>query len=433
MERKKKMEKRNGKALLPIFVFVVLYLGLGILFEYGLRIEMGFYKIPVVVIFLIALLVACLQNRSLQLNDKLAVMGTGISDPNIITMILIFMLAGIFVGVVGRSSANSVAYFILSLIPPQFAVAVLFIVSCLVSLAMGTSVGTITLIVPIGIAVAKASGFSVPLCIASVMSGAMFGDNLSFISDTTIAACNGQGCKMTDKFKENFFIALPAAIVSVIIIFVLSVKSYNGGFVAEKYNLIQTIPYILDVFLVLIIGVISGSVIMIATGMITPTDLLGNMGTGAAGMFETSMVAILVAAICALIKEYGGFAALLHWIKQVFKGRRGGLLGMGLLVGLMDIATANNTVAIVMANPIAKEMSKDYGISSRKAASILDTFSCVFQGILPYGAQMLVAIAAASGLGETVNAFEIMPKLFYPYMLLISSLLFIFFGKEKQK
>ena len=455
MERKKKMEKRNGKALLPIFVFVVLYLGLGILFEYGLRIEMGFYKIPVVVIFLIALLVACLQNRSLQLNDKLAVMGTGISDPNIITMILIFMLAGIFVGVVGRSSANSVAYFILSLIPPQFAVAVLFIVSCLVSLAMGTSVGTITLIVPIGIAVAKASGFSVPLCIASVMSGAMFGDNLSFISDTTIAACNGQGCKMTDKFKENFFIALPAAIVSVIIIFVLSVKSYNGGFVAEKYNLIQTIPYILvliggivglnvflvliggivglNVFLVLIIGVISGSVIMIATGMIAPTDLLGNMGTGAAGMFETSMVAILVAAICALIKEYGGFAALLHWIKQVFKGRRGGLLGMGLLVGLMDIATANNTVAIVMANPIAKEMSKDYGISSRKAASILDTFSCVFQGILPYGAQMLVAIAAASGLGETVNAFEIMPKLFYPYMLLISSLLFIFFGKEKQK
>lgn len=364
MERKKKMEKRNGKALLPIFVFVVLYLGLGILFEYGLRIEMGFYKIPVVVIFLIALLVACLQNRALQLNDKLAVMGTGISDPNIITMILIFMLAGIFVGVVGRSSANSVAYFILSLIPPQFAVAVLFIVSCLVSLAMGTSVGTITLIVPIGIAVAKASGFSVPLCIASVMSGAMFGDNLSFISDTTIAACNGQGCKMTDKFKENFFIALPAAIVSVIIIFVLSVKSYNGGFVAEKYNLIQTIPYILvliggivglNVFLVLIIGVISGSVIMIATGMIAPTDLLGNMGTGAAGMFETSMVAILVAAICALIKEYGGFAALLHWIKQVFKGRRGGLLGMGLLVGLMDIATANNTVAIVMANPIAKE------------------------------------------------------------------------------
>ena len=223
------MEKRNAKALLPIAVFVVLYLGLGILFEYGLNIEMGFYKIPVVIIFLLALLVACLQNRKLSLNDKLKIMGVGISDPNIITMIIIFMLAGIFVGVVGRTSANSVAYFILSLIPPQFAVVVLFVVSCFVSLAMGTSVGTITLITPIGIAVSRASGFDLPLCIATVMGGAMFGDNLSFISDTTIAACNGQGCKMTDKFKENFFIALPAAIVSLVIIYSLSVKNYSGG------------------------------------------------------------------------------------------------------------------------------------------------------------------------------------------------------------
>lgn len=433
------MEKRNAKALLPIAVFVVLYLGLGMLFEYGLEIEMGFYKIPVVVIFLMALFVACLQNRSLKLNDKLKVMGEGISDPNIITMIIIFMLAGIFVGVVGRSSANSVAYFILSLIPPQFAVIVLFVVSCFVSLAMGTSVGTITLIVPIGIAVSRASGFSTPLCIATVMGGAMFGDNLSFISDTTIAACNGQGCKMTDKFKENFFIALPAAVASLVIICMLSVKNYSGGFVQEEYHLIQTIPYILvlaggiiglNVFLVLITGIVSGSIIMIATGMIVPTDLLGNMGDGAAGMFETSMVALLVAAICTLIKEYGGFAALLYWIKKVFKGRKGGLLGMGLLVGLMDIATANNTVAIVMANPIAKEMSGNYGISNKKAASILDTFSCVFQGILPYGAQMLVAISAATGLGETINAFDILPLLFYPYMLLLSSFVFISFEKN---
>lgn len=437
---KRTMEKGNGKALFPIVVFVVLYLGLGMLFEYGLDIEMGFYKIPVIVVFLVALLVACLQNRSLSLNDKLEIMGKGISNPNIITMIIIFMLAGIFVGVVGRTSANSVAYFILSLIPPQFAVVVLFIVSCFVSLAMGTSVGTITLIVPIGIAVSQASGFSMPLCIASVMSGAMFGDNLSFISDTTIAACNGQGCKMQDKFKENFFIALPAAIISIVIILILSVKNYNGGFVKEEYDLIQTIPYILvliggiiglNVFLVLIIGIISGSFIMIATGMVLPTDLIGNMGEGAAGMFETSMVAILVASICALIKENGGFTALLYWIKKVFRGRKGGLLGMGLLVGLMDIATANNTVAIVMANPIAKEMSRDYGISNRKAASILDTFSCVFQGIIPYGAQMLVAISAAAGLGEIVSAFDILPLLFYPYMLLLSSLLFIIFGKEK--
>ncbi len=437
-----KNEKRNAIALLPILVFVVSYLGLGILFEYGLKIEMGFYNIPVVVIFLVALLVACLQNRKLKLEKKLEIMGQGISDPNIITMIVIFMLAGIFVGVVGRSSANSVAYFILSLIPPQFSVVVLFVVSCFVSLAMGTSVGTITLIVPIGIAVSDASGFSMPLCIASVMGGAMFGDNLSFISDTTIAACNGQGCAMKDKFKENSFIAIPAAIVSLVIIFLLSISSYNGGYVKGEYDLIQVIPYLLvlvcgivglNVFVVLLIGIVSGSIIMLATGSIYPTELLTNMGNGAAGMFETSMVAILVAAICALIKEHGGFAALLHWIKSVFRGEKGGLLGMGLLVGLMDIATANNTVAIVMANPIAKEMAKDYGISNKKAASILDTFSCIFQGVIPYGAQMLVAIAAASELGKSVSAFEILPLLFYPYMLLVSSLIFIFVIKKRKK
>ena len=434
------MEKRRKSAsLLPVGVFLVFYLGLGILFEYIMKIPMGFYNVPIVVAFLAALLVACLQNRKVGFDEKLEIMGRGIGDKNIITMLLIFLTAGTFVGVVGRSSAESVAYFMLSIIPARFAVAVLFVVACFVSTAMGTSVGTITLLTPIAAAVSQTSGFSLALCVASVMGGSMFGDNLSFISDTTIAACNGQGCKMTDKFKENFFIALPAAVASLVIICMLSVKNYSGGFVQEEYHLIQAIPYILvlaggilglNVFLVLITGIISGSIIMIATGMIVPTDLLGNMGDGAAGMFETSMVAILVASICALIKEYGGFAALLYWIKKVFKGRKGGLLGMGLLVGLMDIATANNTVAIVMANPIAKEMSGNYGISNKKAASILDTFSCIFQGILPYGAQMLVAISAASGLGETVSAFDILPRLFYPYMLFISSLVFISFEKN---
>lgn len=202
------MKRGNVKALLPIGVFLVLYLGLGILFEYGLQIPMGFYNIPIVVAFLAALLVACLQNRALSLDDKLLLMGKGVGDKNIIIMILIFLTAGIFVGVVGRSSADSVAYFLLSLVPAQFAVAVLFVVSCFVALAMGTSVGTITLITPIALSVAEASGFSIPLCVASVMGGAMFGDNLSFISDTTIAACNGQAGPMRDKFRVNFAIAL---------------------------------------------------------------------------------------------------------------------------------------------------------------------------------------------------------------------------------
>ncbi len=332
-------KKANPAALLPILVFLVLYLGLGLVFEYVLKIPMGFYSIPIVVIFLIALLVACCQNRALSFDEKLTLMGHGVGDKNIITMLLIFLAAGMFVGVVGRSSAESVAYFMLSIIPSKFAVAVLFVVSCFVSTAMGTSVGTITLIVPIAIPIAAASGYSLPLCIASVMGGAMFGDNLSFISDTTIAACNGQGCAMKDKFRENFHIAFPAALASLALILMLTLNADVHPAPIPTYNLIQIIPYVLvliggiigiNVFVVLLIGIVSGAVIALATGATGQTGILAvkalleNMGSGAAGMFETSMVAILVSAICALIREYGGFEALLGWIKKAFRGKRGG-------------------------------------------------------------------------------------------------------------
>ena len=436
------MKKGNPAALLPIGVFLVFYLGLGILFEYVMKIPMGFYNIPIVGAFLLALLTACIQNKKLSFDEKLELMGKGIGDKNIVTMLLIFLEAGIFVGVVGRTSAEYVAYFMLSHIPAQFAVAVLFVVSCFVSTAMGTSVGTITLITPIAIAVSKASGFDAPLCIGAVMGGAMFGDNLSFISDTTIAACNGQGCAMKDKFRENFFIALPAAMLTIVIILIKSFNTEISGTVTGEYHLLQIVPYILvlvggivgiNVFVVLLGGILAGSVIMLATGTTPATDLLANMGSGASGMFETSMVAILVSAICALIREYGGFEALLNGIKRVFKGKKGGQLGMGVLVGAMDIATANNTVAIVMANPIAKQMSDTYGITPRKSASILDTFSCIFQGIIPYGAQMLVALSAASELGINITAFHIIPNLFYPFLLLLSSLVFIFIIPDKKQ
>ena len=361
------MKKGNPIALLPIGVFLLMYLGLGLLFEYVLMIPMGFYNIQIVIAFMVAIMVACFQNRSVSFDDKLTIMGQGVGDKNIITMLLIFLAAGAFVGVVGRSSAQSVAYFMLSIIPPQFSVAVLFIVACFISTAMGTSVGTITLITPIAVEVAQAAGFGVPLCIGAVMGGAMFGDNLSFISDTTIAACNGQGFAMQDKFRGNFLIALPAALATIAALLVLSAKA-NPTAVTGEYNLVQIIPYVLvliggiagvNVFLVLLAGIASGALIMLLTGQTAPVDLLASMGSGASGMFETSMVAILVAAMCALIREYGGFDALLAFIRKLFKGNKGGQLGMGLLVGAMDIATANNTVAIVMANPIAKEMSHE--------------------------------------------------------------------------
>ena len=426
------MKKQKLSSLLPIAVFLIFYLGLGIWSEYIMKIPMGFYNIPIVVAFMLAILTACFQNRSLSFDRKLELMGQGIGDKNIITMLLIFLTAGTFVGVVGRSSAESVAYLMLSLIPARFSVAVLFVVACFVSTSMGTSVGTITLIVPIATAVSETSGFSLALCVASVIGGAMFGDNLSFISDTTIAACNGQGCAMKDKFRENFGIALPAAIASLALILVVSFHQDPGAAIIKPYNLIQLIPYLLvlaggiagiQVFVVLLVGIVSGAIIMLGSGQTTPWEMLTNMGSGTSGMFETSM--------CALIRENGGFDVLLNVIHRIFRGKRGGQFGVGLLVTLLDIATANNTVAIVMANPIAKEISEDYGISARKTASLLDTFSCISQGILPYGAQMLVALSAVHELGYELSAFEVMPLLFYPSMLFISSLICIFLLPER--
>ena len=432
------MKKGNPLALLPIGVFLWLYLGLGLVFEYVMKIPMGFYNVPIVIAFLAAILVACLQNKNLNFEQKLELMGRGIGDKNIITMLLVFLVAGAFVGVVGRSSARSVAYFMLSVIPARFSVAVLFVVACFVSLAMGTSVGTITLIAPIAVEVAQASGYGIPMCVGVVVGGAMFGDNLSFISDTTIAACNGQGCAMKDKFRGNFWVAFPAALVTLVIILIMTVGK-NPQPVTGEYSLLQIVPYILvllggivgiNVFVVLLIGILSGAVIMLSTGATEISELLSSMGSGATGMFETCMVAVLGAAMCELIRVHGGFDALLYFIRRVFKGNKWGQIGMGTLVGAMDIATANNTVAIVMANPIAKEMSQEYDISPKRAACLLDTFSCVFQGIIPYGAQMLVAISAVSEMGIQISALQIMQYLFYPYLLLVSAVVSIFLVKK---
>ena len=436
IKEKEIMEKKptpRAIALLPVAVFLVLYLVLGIILEYVLKIKMGFYQIPIVVAFLVALLVACLQNRGVSFDEKLELMGQGIGDKNIVTMILIFLVAGIFVGVTGRSSAEAVAYFLLSIAPVKLAVAVLFVVACFVSMAMGTSVGTITLLAPIAVAVSSASGFSLPLC------GAMFGDNLSFISDTTIAACSTQGTEMKDKFRANFKIALPAALAALVLIIVVSLGTDVQSAVSGGHDLVLIIPYVLvliggiiglNVFVVLLVGIAAGAAITLITGQVTALKLMGNMGGGVSGMFETILVTLLVASLCGLIRAYGGFESILAFIRRVFRGKRGGQLGIGLLVGLMDIATANNTVAIVMAGPIAKEVAEEYGISPKRSASLLDTFSCIFQGIIPYGAQMLVAISTCATLGYAISAFDIIPLLFYPFLLCLSSLLFILFDKK---
>lgn len=456
--------KGNPKALLPIAIFLVLYLGLGITFEYILKVPMGFYNIPIVAAFLIAIFVACIQNRKLNFDKKMNVMAGALGDRNIFLMILVFLCAGIFAGILGRSSASAAAYLLLDFIPAQFAVVVLFVVAAFVSTAMGTSVGTIAVVSPIAIEVAGAAGFGIPFCVASVIGGAMFGDNLSFISDTTIAATSTQGCKMKDKFKVNFWIALPAALAAIVIITAISFATDAHEVVSADYKLIQLMPYVLvlalaltgiNVFAVLLVGIVAAAAIMVGSGNLNFVGLLGNIGNGISGMYETIMVAVLVSALCGLIRIHGGFAALLDFIHKVFKGHRSGQLGVGLLVSAMDVATANNTVAIVMAAPIAKQMSDEYRISPQKTASLLDIFGCILQGLLPYGAQMLVALSAIASAAtantaagavvngveamvngvEAVNvsAFDIIPYMFYPFLLLISVLAFIAISPKRKK
>ena len=434
-------KKANPAALLPILEFLLLYLGLGLIFEYVLKIPMGFYSIPIVVIFLVTLLAACCQNRALSFDDKLTLMGQGIGDKNIVTMLLIFLAAGIFVGVVGRASAESVAYFMLSIIPSRFAVAVLFVVSCFVSTAMGTSVGTITLITPIAIPIAAASGYSLPLCIGSVMGGAMFGDNLSMISDTTIAATRSQRCEMRDKFRVNFLIALPAALITLVLLLIFGRPETVMPLEALPFDLIKVLPYVLvlvlalcglNVFLALTVGIFSAGLVGICCGDLTIAAFAQSVWDGFTGMNEVFFLTLLCGGMSELIAKNGGIAWIIQKLRKVMKGNKSAQVGIAAMVSLCDCATANNTVAIIVAGDMARDVSHEYKVDPRRTASLLDIFSCVFQGIIPYGAQMLVAIAAAHELGYQVSAFEIIPNLFYPFLLAVSSFFFIAIdGKKK--
>ena len=419
-------KKPNGLALMPIVVFLVLYLGTGIYFEYlhPLEGQMGFYIMSVVVAFSIALIVAFMQNRSLSFDQKIHVCAQGIGDDNITIMLFIFLAAGAFGGIAQQAGgAASTANLLLSIIPGQFAIPGLFLIASLISMAMGTSVGTITILVPIAAKAAENGGLPLALCVGTVVGGAMFGDNLSFISDTTIAATKTQGVKMKDKFRTNFRIALPAALATLAILVVLSIRSGSVPMGDFSYNLIQAIPYFivlilallgLNVFIVLGIGIVLFVIAGAMTGMLDYVSAFTSMGTGTSGMFETMIVTILVASIGALIKENGGFESILQFIEKHFSGKRGGMFGISLLTALMDVSTANNTVAIVMAAPIAKDISTHYDIEPKKTASLLDTCSCIMQGLIPYGAQLLIASSLAG-----ISSLQIMPYLFYPYLLAV--------------
>ena len=436
------LDNKKGKAvaLLPILVFLVLFVGSGIYYQYIKKMDQGFYVMSVVIAFVIALIVAMVQNRKLSFDDKLKVMGKGVGDDNIIAMILIFLFAGAFSGMAtAAGGSTSTAYLLLDIVPSNQLLAGFFLIACIISMAMGTSCGTISVLVPIAAATVKVADMDMGLMLGSIIGGAMFGDNISFISDTTIAATRTQGCDMKDKFKENFAIALPAAVVTMIILALSAGKAAQVG--ELDYHIMQAVPYFIVLVMALlglnVLFVLGSGVVMFAlVGMFTVegfsvSTMLSAMGSGASGMYETIIVAVLVAALGALMKEYGGFDYILYVIRKFFKGRKGGQLGIATLCSAMDIATANNTVAIVMAGPIAKEISTEYGISPKKTASLMDIFCCICQGIIPYGAQMLIALGLVAEF--EVSAFDVIPKVYYVYLLLVCTLVAIFLPERKEK
>lgn len=430
-------KQSNPKALIPILVFLVLYLGSGIYFEYihPVKGEMGFYIMSVVVAFGLALIVAFLQNPSLSFDEKIHICARGIGDDNITIMLFIFLMAGAFSGIANQAGGvESTANLLLNIIPGRFAIPGLFVIACLISMSMGTSVGTITVLVPIAASVAKTAEFYLPLCVGTVVGGAMFGDNLSFISDTTIAATKTQGVEMKDKFRANIRIALPAAVLTLAILCVIALNGGKAELGNYPFQFGLALPYFAvlvmallgtNVFVVLGVGILLFLIMGGLLGELSFATAFSSMGTGTSSMFETMIVTILVASISALMEEYGGFEAILELIRKFSHSKRGAMFGIAFLTGLMDIATANNTVAIVVAAPIAKTVSTEYQIQPQKTASLLDTCSCIFQGIIPYGAQLLIA-ASLSG----VSTVSIIPYLFYPFLLLIFVVLSIVFDRS---
>ena len=424
------MRERKGNpwALLPIGVFLLIFIGAGILFR-------DFYSMPAIVGFLIALVVAFVQNRKVGFQEKVAIISKGIGDENIVTMCLIFLAAGAFSGAVrAAGGVESTVNLGLSIIPPSVAVVGLFIIGCFISVSMGTSVGTITAMAPIGVGIAEKTGIGLPICMGAIVCGAMLGDNLSMISDTTIAAVRTQGCEMKDKFRENFLIVLPAAIITGILFFLITRGNMASIEVGLDYQLVRVLPYLvvlagaligINVFLVLIAGTVLSLIVGIGTGAFQISEMFQKMGEGVTSMYDITVISIIVAAIVALVKEYGGIEYILNVIKKRISGSKGGEFGISLLVLLVDCCTANNTVAIVMAGPIAKEISEEFHVSPKRSASLLDIFGSVGQGLIPYGAQLL----AAAGLAG-ITPVAIMPYLYYPILMGISAVCFILFRKR---
>ena len=423
---KTEIKKGNPLALLPLGVFLVLFVGSGL-------ITGDFYKMPSLVAFLIAGGVALLFNRKVSLEEKMNIFCKGAGDSNIILMVIIFLLAGAFSSIAkAMGGVDSTVNLSLSILPSNLLVTGLFIIGCFISVSMGTSVGTIAALAPIGLGISEKTGIPVALVMGAVVGGAMFGDNLSMISDTTIAAVRTQGCELKDKFKVNFLIVLPAAIITAILLTV--VTSGYSTTLNDNYNyeLIKVLPYLLvlvgalcgvNVFALLGSGIIFASIVGLLTNSFDIFGLIEAISGGIPGMYELSLLAITIGGVVSLIKFNGGIDYVLYFITSKINSKKGAEFGIAALVSVIDLCTANNTIAIVAAGPLAKDIADKYDIDKRKTASILDIFSSCWQGIIPYGAQLLTAAGVAA-----ISPVEIIPFLYYPGLMFICGILSITFS-----
>ncbi|WP_346940253.1 Na+/H+ antiporter NhaC family protein [uncultured Clostridium sp.] len=422
---KDNLKKGSAIALLPLFIFIVVFMGISLVTK-------DFYAMPVTVPFLLAALVALFMNREVSLDKKLDVFCKGAGEPNIILMCLIFILAGAFAEVAKTMGAvESTVNLGLTFLPSNILVSGVFIIACFIAISIGTSMGTIVALVPIATGIAAKTGIPIALVVGAVVSGAMFGDNLSMISDTTIAATRTQGCEMRDKFRMNFIVVLPAAIMTVLIFTFITLGQDSKVVADYSYSLVKVLPYVgvllaallgVNVLVVLVGGILFAGGIGIFTGAFDIIGLLQAIGKGIGGMSELVIISIIIGGMVEIIKFNGGIEFILGFIKKRVNSKIGAEVGIATLVSLVDICTANNTIAIVTVGPIAKDISNQYDIEPKRVAGILDMFSCVAQGIIPYGAQLLSASALAK-----LSPFSIMKYLYYPYLMGISALIAIVF------
>lgn len=426
-----KVKHGNPLALLPLFIFIILFIGVGIVTN-------DFSKLPLNVAILISAAIAIIMNRKESIATKVDIFCKGAGDPNIILMCIIFVLAGAFAQVAKEMGAvESTVNLGLSILPENLLMVGLFVIGCFISISMGTSMGTVVALAPIGVGIAGETDIPMALAMATVVGGAMFGDNLSMISDTTIAAVRTQKTQMKDKFKVNFFIILPGAIITAIILAIITSGSHGSIAGEHPYDFVKILPYLavlvaaligINVLVVLLGGTIFAGVVGIIYGSYSFTEFLQVVGQGMMNMEDLAIIALLIGGIVELIKHNGGIDYLLHFITSRIKSKKGAEFGIAGLVGAVDAATSNNTISIMITGPLAKNIADQYGIDPRKSASLLDLFSCSVQGLIPYGAQIL----AAAGLAA-ISPVSLLQYSFYPFLIAICGIIAILIGYPKFK